>query len=642
MVDWMAEQVRGAFGAPLYLPLVLAAAGVLAAGAAVSAGAVRRRLGGPGHAFASGFLGAVLAVTAVLSVENYVKTDYFRYGSHLNAYEFFHYYIGSKYAGELGYTRLYAAALIADDETGRKWAHPSKMIRNLETGGYVLAETVLADRDKVKARFSPERWEAFKGDIVWFKDDSRLNGARWASVLRDKGYNGTPVWGMVVGGLLANRVPTSSARGMGALSLLDPLLLTAAMGLVWWAFGFRAMALLVVLLGTNYMMKWWHMKGAFLRTDWVAAMVASVCLMKKGRHGLAGGLLAWAVLSRIFPVVLLFGPGVKLAEQAWAFRRRRSGPFFAALARRFPGWKGAALRAVAGGALLLAAGCALFWVRGALVPWLAASEHDVAALFRPGDAGMGAVSANVLAVLALAALGATLGMTAVQGWWTGGMDRRWLRFFAVFAVVVAGFGLVSAAHWRGSGVWPEYVKKIGDHNQGVSEWRVGYKYILMAEWPEGFDPLDTPPRQWTPQLRSARYQEHLPSWWDTQVTVLLAAFLAAFFLKDHRAFILGFVPLFFLAAATYYYYIMLLVPMLFFVEKAESPPHAAGASLLLLSGVSGYFFYGLWKQQYGTYYWLSVELMAVCLFLLALAFAEGLLSGWGAGDGEDPPVRREV
>ena len=140
MVDWMAEQVRGAFGAPLYLPLVLAAVGVLAAGAAVSSGAVRRRLGDAGHAFATGFLAAVLAVLAVLSVENYVKTDYFRYGSHLNAYEFFHYYLGSKYAEELGYTRLYAAALIADDETGRKWDHPSKMIRNLETGGYVAAD----------------------------------------------------------------------------------------------------------------------------------------------------------------------------------------------------------------------------------------------------------------------------------------------------------------------------------------------------------------------------------------------------------------------------------------------------------------------------------------------------------------------
>ena len=632
MVDWIAEQVRSAFGAPLYLPLVLAAVGVLAAGVAVSSGAVRRRLGDAGHAFASGFLAAVLAVLAVLSVENYVKTDYFRYGSHLNAYEFFHYYLGSKYAPELGYTRLYAAALIADDETGRKWDHPSKMIRNLETGGYVAADTVLADRETVKARFSPERWEAFKGDVAWFKDDSRLNGARWASVLRDKGYNGTPVWGMVVGGLLANRVPTSSARGMGALSLLDPLLLAAAMGLVWWAFGFRAMALLVVLLGTNYMMKWWHMKGAFLRTDWVAAMVASVCLMKKGRHGLAGGLLAWSVLSRIFPAVLLFGPGVKLAEQAWDFRRQRSGPLFEAAARRFPGRRGAVLRLTAGAAVFLAAVCVLFWVRGALVPFLAAPERDAAALFRPAGAGTAAAAANGVAVLVLAALGATLGMTAVQGWWTGGMDRRWLRFFAVFAVVAAGFGLASAAHWRGTGLWPEYVKKIGDHNQGVSEWRVGYKYILMAEWPEGFSALDTPPRQWTPQLRSARYQERLHSWWDTQATVLLAAFLAAFFLKDHRALMLGFAPLFFLSAATYYYYIMLLVPMLFFAERAESPPHALGASLLLLSGASGYLFYGLWRQQYGTYYWLSVELMAVCLLLLALGFAEGLLSAWGPRD----------
>lgn len=97
----------------------------------------------------------MLAVCAALAVGNY--TDFGRWpdGRYVNGWEFFHYYLGSKYQPELGYTRLYAAALVADVETGRKFTHEKDAIRNLANGGCVQVDDVLKDRDDIVSRFSP-------------------------------------------------------------------------------------------------------------------------------------------------------------------------------------------------------------------------------------------------------------------------------------------------------------------------------------------------------------------------------------------------------------------------------------------------------------------------------------------------------
>ncbi len=75
-------------------------------------------------------LGLVLAGSAALAVGNYADFGKWRGGSYLNAWEFFHYYLGSKYVNEVGYTGLYEAALVADDETGLKFRHEKGTIRN--------------------------------------------------------------------------------------------------------------------------------------------------------------------------------------------------------------------------------------------------------------------------------------------------------------------------------------------------------------------------------------------------------------------------------------------------------------------------------------------------------------------------------
>ncbi len=128
----------------------------------------------------------------------------------------------------------------------------------------------------------------------------------------DHGYNGTPAWSFVVGGLLTRHLPVREPVGRWLMLLLDPLLLLGTVVAVGWAFGVRAALLMVVFVGTHYLLSWGHLKGALLRTDFAMCSVLAVCMVKKGRYKIAGALLGWATLSRVFPGLLLLGPAALL------------------------------------------------------------------------------------------------------------------------------------------------------------------------------------------------------------------------------------------------------------------------------------------------------------------------------------------
>ena len=252
----------------------------------------------------------LLAAVALLSVGVYNNFFNFHYGGYVNAYEFFHYYMGSKYSKELGYFNIYGAALLADVETGRAYWPDDDEINDLSTHRFRSVDVVFDDQPRYRSPFSAERWREWVADVAFFKES--LGSAAWSRALRDKGYNATPVWTMVVGGGLSSRIPTDSEAGMMFLALLDALLLGAAVAGVVWAFGWWPGLLMVVLLASSYLMAHVHMKGAFLRTDFVVCLVLAVCMLKKGRFAVAGALVGYSTLSRVFPAVFLFGPAALL------------------------------------------------------------------------------------------------------------------------------------------------------------------------------------------------------------------------------------------------------------------------------------------------------------------------------------------
>ena len=484
----------------------------------------------------------LLAIVALTAVVNYTNMGRWRYNSYLNAWEFYHYYMGTKYAREVGYTGMYGATLAADRETGLKYKNKKGTIRDLATGRHVPIRSMLKRQAHFKSMFSAPRWREFVKDVEYFK--RKLSQRRWNGVLSDKGYNGTPPWSALVGGFLSNIVPTSSKNGMLFLALLDPILIGLATGCVWWAFGLRTVLFMIALVGTHYMMHFSHMKGSFLRTDFAMCLVMAVCFVKKDCYKTAGALLGYSIVSRIFPVVFLFGIGAKLF---WDFVQERR------------------------------------------------------------------------------------------------INRQCIGLFVTCGLTVAVISVGSVGYFGGLDTWKDFENKISKHNSDVSPWRIGFKQLIATDFVKGvpylrkrmyvehaYSPFGDPdpprgkPREAIEGGLGAKVLDYLShrQFWVIQACMLLLSLYLVKGLKTHQALIYGMVPCFFLATPTYYYYIMLCVPLLFFAPEVERPSRAIGLAMMFVTGMIGYGFFAMWRQQFATYYWLSWLIFFMCVYMMAIAFAE--------------------
>lgn len=281
---------------------------------------------------------AALVAACALSAANYVDFGAMRYGTYLNEWACFHYYLGSKYSPELEYEHLYDAAIVASVETGQARAGLPRGIRDLRTAGLVRTSAVLAGAPAIKRRFSADRWREFSADVRFFRE--QLPPDRWNRVFEDHGYNATPTWSLAVRALtsvLSIRSPVSRA----ILLAIDPALLALALVAIARAFRPRIAALALILLGTHYLMSWGHMKGMIARTDFAVASVLSVCFLEKKRFGAAGACLAWASLSRVFPLLFVIGPAIQFLDE-W----RRNGRPSREWTRFFVVYVGTALVAI--------------------------------------------------------------------------------------------------------------------------------------------------------------------------------------------------------------------------------------------------------------------------------------------------------
>jgi hypothetical protein len=265
------------------------------------------------------------------------------FGNFVHTWDTFHYFLGAKYFPELGYERIYQCVAVADAESGLEARVRQRMITDLRTNHRVPAAPLLSDPSPCKAHFTPERWEAFRADVGWFRP--RVVPERWELIQRDHGYNASPVWHLL-GRPLAAAGPAVGWH-MVALALIDPLLLLGSALLLWWAFGWEVAALALGVMGVSFAGRFYWSGGAFLRHDWLFASVAGLCLLRKERPLLAGAAFSYAALVRLFPALLLVGP---LA--AAVLRWRDSGRVDRSDARLFLGVALAALVLIPAGALV--------------------------------------------------------------------------------------------------------------------------------------------------------------------------------------------------------------------------------------------------------------------------------------------------
>jgi hypothetical protein len=258
------------------------------------------------------FPAKAIVVSAILfSAAVFHNLGAIRGGAFVHYGEMFHYYLGSKYFKELGHYDLYNAVVTADTEQGNALAD-IPFLTDLRTYQNIPRETVLEDVVRVKALFSPERWNAFKDDVSFFKTATgmpRSPGLR--ALVMDHGYNASPTSTFVLG-ILTNAV---SVTHLWSLAVLDVLLVAGMIGFVFGTFGFETGALFSIYFYTNVLNDPDYISGGLLRHDWLFCIVAAVCLLDKGRYAASSVFLTLSAMMRVFPGVLFTGIAISCFQK---------------------------------------------------------------------------------------------------------------------------------------------------------------------------------------------------------------------------------------------------------------------------------------------------------------------------------------
>ncbi len=245
---------------------------------------------------------AALVALAVTGWLNYYQFDARVVGGINDYTDVAYYYTNSKYLDELGYDGLYAGMLLCDDERGAPRTRHIATIRDLRNDQLIrTAEGVLHGR-VLKRSFTPERWDAFCHDSVFFLD--RIGKKSLAeNFFVDHGYNPPPTW-TLFGGNLAARVAVEQVVWV---CRVDMLLIAAMLGVIGWAFGTEVGLWASLFYAVTFSGRWPILGMAILRFDWVAALAVGYALYYRQRLGTAAAMMAFAAWNRVFPAIFFWG-----------------------------------------------------------------------------------------------------------------------------------------------------------------------------------------------------------------------------------------------------------------------------------------------------------------------------------------------
>lgn len=272
--------------------------------------------GGIGLAVAWRFLPHKFARAALILLTLVATLNYARWGPKLalervDTYDLLHYYVNAKYFDELGYYDLYPALILADHEENGPYYDEGNKYMAQDAAGHAMRPIAhgVARGQVVKAeKFTPETWEAFKHDALYLQRHVKgLSDQLWRQLLQDHGFNGTTVWTLVARPF-ALVVPVERVK---LLCQLDVVLLVGALGVVGWAYGGATALWAGLFLLLTYSGRWPTYSWAFLRYDYLAAMLVAMALLKKGAPLWAGVLIGYSAALRLFPAMWMYGPGMK-------------------------------------------------------------------------------------------------------------------------------------------------------------------------------------------------------------------------------------------------------------------------------------------------------------------------------------------
>ncbi|TPV93559.1 MAG: DUF2029 domain-containing protein [Myxococcales bacterium FL481] len=265
-------------------------------------------------------LGRILLLLTLVATLNYARWGPKAALERVDSYDLMHYYLAARYFDELGYYDLYPAVLLVDHEHGPYDAR-IKRCRLQDAAGYrlaPLAECLERGRSVREQQFTPTRWQAFEHDFLALQRGWKMSRRLWRDMIQDRGFNATPAWITVMSPLVTT-VPVEAIKW---LAWLDVVLLAVGLGAVRWAYGRATMLWAWLFLMVTYSLRWPMPTQVFARYDWVAALMVAMALLRKSRPFWAGGLVGFAALVRLFPIVWLFGPA---ARALWRLIRPTAG-----------------------------------------------------------------------------------------------------------------------------------------------------------------------------------------------------------------------------------------------------------------------------------------------------------------------------
>lgn len=245
-----------------------------------------------------------LVLLSTTAVAVHFNLGRFHSGTFFNHRDLVHSYLGAKYFPELGYYELYGCLAVADVEAGARREAQRRWTRDLRTNEATTGHEAIERPELCKARFTEARWADFSHDARWFRD--RTSQATWDLIMMSHGYNASPVTTAIVYPF-ANLAP-ASALSVGLLVAID----FSVLGIMWlavaWAFGWRIMCVGLIWWGTNLPASWMWLGGSVLRMLPLASLVVAVCLERTNRTFAAGASLGVAVVTRLYPAIILVGP----------------------------------------------------------------------------------------------------------------------------------------------------------------------------------------------------------------------------------------------------------------------------------------------------------------------------------------------
>lgn len=259
----------------------------------------------------------LLGLTAALALGLHIGRMVDKYPYGVDGYDVYHYYLSGKYSDELGDELLYICTLVADQEARHPRLSAIRKVRDLRTYSILSRSEVMAQAGRCQERFSPQRWIAFKRDLrIFYRIVPTIV---WPEIFIDRGANRSPVW-QLTGGGLARLVPVSVLEWA---MHVDTVLLSLSALLIVWAFGLEEALFAVTFLLACFSTRWPPIGASLLRYDWLALSIAALCFWRRERPALSGAALAWAVSSRVFPLLFFLGLG---ARGLWRLMHSRALP----------------------------------------------------------------------------------------------------------------------------------------------------------------------------------------------------------------------------------------------------------------------------------------------------------------------------